>query len=123
MGEKKLLLFLLRTSSWWLLLVSCSLVLSVLASLSSHWLYSILLISVLLCYLSLRVSSLLEERTVPLDIPSQWMATVLDISGILSGVSLDQSPPSTDKKSIEEEYFEKCLPVAWIVETVGRSAR
>ena len=80
--------------------------------------YSLLLLAVLACSLSIKITQYLEERTAPLDIPIDWLSELLHIESILSAINLQQTAP-TDQKCIAEDYFEKCLPVPWIVEIIG----
>ena len=123
MIESKAVLDLLVLSSTWLrcliinilimlLLASCALLNTYLASL-------IVVTAVLSCWATLQISKHAEERRIPLDLPIYWMTKLFDIERILHAVNQEPSPPSENKKCIEEEYFDNYLPVPWIVETIG----
>ena len=86
-----------------------------LTPLGDMWCVCSLLFTVFLsCSLSRKILSQVEERTAPLDIPVQWLANLGDIPRILCSLNTH-----TDTGPTEEEYFDKLLPVSWIVETIG----
>ena len=115
-------MLLLKSSTWcsWCLIVSLLMISLAYFSLLNLYLIFLLFTAALLSsWATLWISKLAQERRIPLDLPIHWMAKLFDIERILHAVNLKPSPPSEEKKCIEEEYFDYYLQVPWIVETIG----
>ena len=122
MRDRKSVLLLLMSSStwlWWLIINTLIISLACFALLNIYLISLLLATAALSFWATLQISKHAEERRIPLDLPIHWMAKLFDIERILHAVNLKPSPPSEEKKCIEEEYFDYYLPVPWIVETIG----